>query len=104
MARQAEAERERRAKVINATGEHEAAQALHDASQILAASPSGLHLRYLQTLLELGGDQRTTVVFPLPMDLIDPFLRRLGQFDTSDTEYHRGIPLGHTIVWLLSGD
>jgi regulator of protease activity HflC (stomatin/prohibitin superfamily) len=81
MARQAEAERERRAKVINATGEHEAAQALHDASQILAASPSGLHLRYLQTLLELGGDRRTTVVFPLPMDLVEPFLRRLHPGD-----------------------
>jgi regulator of protease activity HflC (stomatin/prohibitin superfamily) len=79
MARQAEAERERRAKVINATGEHEAAQALHDASQILAASPSGLQLRYLQTLLELGGDQRTTVVFPLPMDLVGPFLRGPGK-------------------------
>jgi regulator of protease activity HflC (stomatin/prohibitin superfamily) len=84
MARQAEAERERRAKVINATGEHEAAQALHDASRILAASPSGLHLRYLQTLLELGGDQRTTVVFPLPMDIVEPFLRRLGQPDNPD--------------------
>ncbi|WP_199512765.1 slipin family protein [Nucisporomicrobium flavum] len=76
MARQAEAERERRAKVINATGEHEAAQALHDASHILSASPSALQLRYLQTLLEIGGDQRTTVVFPLPMDLIAPFLQQ----------------------------
>jgi regulator of protease activity HflC (stomatin/prohibitin superfamily) len=83
MARQAEAERERRAKVINAAGEHEAAQALHDASQILAASPSGLHLRYLQTLLELGGDQRSTVVFPLPMDLLEPFLHRLRNADTA---------------------
>jgi len=93
MARQAEAERERRAKVINATGEHEAAQALHDASHILAASPSGLHLRYLQTLLEIGGDQRTTVVFPLPMDLVEPFLRRLraddldaGDLDAGDLD------------------
>jgi hypothetical protein len=57
---------------------------LHDASRILAASPSGLHLRYLQTLLELGGDQRTTVVFPLPMDLVEPFLRRLGNNDSTD--------------------
>ncbi|GIF10120.1 slipin family protein [Actinoplanes teichomyceticus] len=75
MARQAEAERERRAKIINAAGEHEAAQALADAAHILAGSPSALQLRYLQTLLELGGDQRTTVVFPLPIDLIAPFLQ-----------------------------
>jgi regulator of protease activity HflC (stomatin/prohibitin superfamily) len=103
MARQAEAERERRAKVINAAGEHEAAQALHDASQILAASPSGLHLRYLQTLLELGGDQRTTVVFPLPMDLLDPFLRRLADTDTptspnpatSEPSDRRSTPIRH---------
>jgi regulator of protease activity HflC (stomatin/prohibitin superfamily) len=93
MARQAEAERERRAKVINATGEHEAAQALHDASQILAASPSGLHLRYLQTLLELGGDQRTTVVFPLPMDLVEPFLRHLRPTDLDLPEVPPAQPL-----------
>jgi len=93
MARQAEAERERRAKVINATGEHEAAQALHDASQILAASPSGLHLRYLQTLLELGGDQRTTVVFPLPMDLVEPFLRHLRPTDLDLPEAPPAQPL-----------
>ena len=78
MARQAEAERERRAKIINAAGEHEAAQALADASHILSGSPSALHLRYLQTLLELGADQRTTVVFPLPIDLLAPFLQHPG--------------------------
>ena len=74
MARQAEAERERRAKVINADGEYEAAHKLHDASEILSRSPAALQLRYLQTLLELGADQNSTIVFPLPMDLVKPFL------------------------------
>jgi len=74
MARQAEAERERRAKVINAEGEFQASQRLHDASEILSSSPSALQLRYLQTLLELGADKNSTIVFPLPMDLIRPFL------------------------------
>lgn len=74
MARQAEAERERRAKIINSQGEFQAAEKLFDASEILSRSPAALQLRYLQTLLELGGGQRSTVVFPLPMDLIRPFL------------------------------
>jgi regulator of protease activity HflC (stomatin/prohibitin superfamily) len=74
MARQAEAERERRAKIINAEGEFQASQRLHDASEILSSSPSALQLRYLQTLLELGTNQNSTIVFPLPMELIRPFL------------------------------
>jgi regulator of protease activity HflC (stomatin/prohibitin superfamily) len=77
MARQAEAERERRAKVINAEGEFQASQRLHDASEVLSRSPSALQLRYLQTLLELGTNQNSTIVFPLPMDLIRPFLDSL---------------------------
>lgn len=84
MARQAEAERERRAKVINAAGEFEAAESLYEASQILSRSPSALQLRYLQTLLEIGNDQRTTVVFPLPMDLVEPFLRNFGSGKPTD--------------------
>jgi regulator of protease activity HflC (stomatin/prohibitin superfamily) len=84
MARQAEAERERRAKVINAAGEFEAAESLYDAAQILSRSPSALQLRYLQTLLEIGNDQRTTVVFPLPMDLVEPFLRRHSGAEPAD--------------------
>ena len=74
MARQAEAERERRAKIINAEGEFQAAGKLADAAAILGREPSAIQLRYLQTLLEIGVDQNSTVVFPLPLDLVKPFL------------------------------
>ena len=76
MAREAEAERERRAKVINARGEMQASGELRQAADELSKSPASLHLRYLQTLLELGADQNSTVVFPLPMDILAPFLRK----------------------------
>ena len=76
MARGAEAERERRAKVINARGELQASEELRQAADTLSRSPASLQLRYLQTLLELGADQNSTVVFPLPMDLIGPLLDR----------------------------
>lgn len=76
MARQAEAERERRAKIINAEGEFQAAEKLAGAAHILSREPSALQLRYLQTLLEVGADQSSTIVFPLPLDLIKPFLER----------------------------
>src|SRR5213596_2512822 len=74
MARQAEAERERRAKVINAEGEFQASERLKDAALVIEEHPVALQLRYLQTLLELGGQQATTIVFPVPIDLIKPFL------------------------------
>ena len=74
MARQAEAERERRAKVINAEGEFQAAEKLAGAAAILGREPSALQLRYLQTLLEIGAEQNSTIVFPLPLDVIKPFL------------------------------
>ena len=74
MARQAEAERERRAKVINAEGEFQASERLKDAANVIANHPIALQLRYLQTLLELGGSASTTVVFPMPIDLIRPFV------------------------------
>jgi regulator of protease activity HflC (stomatin/prohibitin superfamily) len=74
MARQAEAERERRAKVINAEGEFQAAERLKDAALVIEEHPVALQLRYLQTLLELGGSQATTIVFPAPIDLLRPFL------------------------------
>lgn len=77
MAREAEAERERRAKVISAHGELQAATELRDAAMILSESPASLQLRYLQTVLELGADQNSTVVFPLPVDIISPFLDAL---------------------------
>src|SRR5919199_58449 len=76
MARQAEAERERRAKVINAQGGEQAAERLKDAAVVIGDHPMALQLRYLQTLLELGSSQSTTIVFPAPIDLIRPFLER----------------------------
>jgi regulator of protease activity HflC (stomatin/prohibitin superfamily) len=76
MARQAEAERERRAKVIAAEGEYQASERLKDAANVMAATPMALQLRYLQTLLELGSSQATTIVFPAPIDLLTPFLER----------------------------
>ena len=76
MAREAEAERERRAKVINARGEMQASSELRQAADELSKSPASLQLRYLQTLLELGADQNSTVVFPLPMDVLAPLIRQ----------------------------
>jgi regulator of protease activity HflC (stomatin/prohibitin superfamily) len=74
MARQAEAERERRAKVINAEGEFQASERLKDAALVIEGHPIALQLRYLQTMLELGASQATTIVFPVPVDLFKPFL------------------------------
>jgi len=71
IARQAEAERERRAKVIHAEGELQASQKLVEAAQTLAQSPSAIQLRYLQTLTEIAGDKSNTIVFPLPMELLE---------------------------------
>ena len=76
MARQAEAERERRAKVIAAEGEFQASERLKDAALVIEQHPIALQLRYLQTLLELGSSASTTIVFPAPLDLIKPFLEK----------------------------
>ncbi|CAG4882470.1 Putative stomatin/prohibitin-family membrane protease subunit aq_911 [Georgfuchsia toluolica] len=76
IARQAEAERERRAKVIHAEGELQAAEKLFEAAKILAQEPQAIQLRYLETLTVIGADKNTTIVFPLPMDLVKPFLDR----------------------------
>jgi regulator of protease activity HflC (stomatin/prohibitin superfamily) len=78
MARQAEAERERRAKIINAEGEYQAAERLKDAAVVIEEHPIALQLRYLQTLLELGAGNTSTIIFPAPIDLIRPFLDRAG--------------------------
>ena len=75
MARQAEAERERRAKVINAEGEFQAATRLAEASEIMDSKPMALQLRYLQTMSEIAAENNTTTIFPIPIDLITPFLR-----------------------------
>jgi regulator of protease activity HflC (stomatin/prohibitin superfamily) len=74
IARQAEAERERRAKIIAAEGEFQAAEKLTDAADIISRNPAALQLRYLQTLLEMGVNQNTTIVFPLPIELMDAFV------------------------------
>src|SRR5881398_588145 len=74
MARQAEAERERRAKIINAEGEFQASERLKDAALVIEKHPIALQLRYLQTLLEIGGASSSTIIFPAPIDLIRPFL------------------------------
>jgi len=76
MARQAEAERERRAKVINAEGEYQAAQRLADAAGIIQDHPMALQLRFLQTLVEVAAERNSTTIFPVPIDLIGPFMRK----------------------------
>ncbi len=90
MARQAEAERERRAKVINAEGEFQAAAKLAEASQIIEKHPTALQLRYLQTVRELSAENNTTTIFPLPIDFIRPFAKL---FNTPDSE-QKAVPPG----------
>ena len=77
IAQQAEAERTRRAKIIHAEGEHQAAEQLVQAAELISKSPQALQLRYLQTLTGIAGEKTNTIVFPLPMDLITPFLDAL---------------------------
>jgi regulator of protease activity HflC (stomatin/prohibitin superfamily) len=79
MARQAEAERERRAKIINAEGEFQAAERLKDAAIVIEEHPIALQLRYLQTLLEIGGSNSSTIMFPIPIDLVRPFLEKKSE-------------------------
>ncbi len=74
IAKQAEAERDRRAKIIHAEAEFQASQTLVDAATILASVPAAMQLRYLQTLTEIGGEQNSTVIFPMPIDILKPFL------------------------------
>lgn len=79
MARQAEAERTRRAKVIHAEGEMQASEKLLEAARMLAQEPQALQLRYLQTLIDVAGEKNSTIVFPLPMDLITPLMKKLSK-------------------------
>ena len=81
IAKQAEAERDRRAKIIHAEAEFQASQTLVNAAQILASNPAAMQLRYLQTLTEIGGEQNSTIVFPMPIDLVKPFLDILEKTD-----------------------
>ena len=76
IARQAEAERERRAKVIHAAGEYEASAKLAEAAGVLETQPAAIQLRYLQTLTDIGSDKNTTIVFPLPIDIINAWVRK----------------------------
>lgn len=83
IAKQAEAERERRAKIIHAAGEQQAAEKLVEAAQLLSAQPEAMQLRYLQTLTEIAGEKSSTIVFPLPMNLLTNLQRLVG--DSSDS-------------------
>ncbi len=76
MAKQAEAERERRAKVINAMGEFQAAEKMADAAKVLSTYPVAIQLRFLQTLTEVAADSQSTLVFPVPVDLVKPLLEK----------------------------
>ena len=89
IARQAEAERERRAKIISADGEFQAAEKLSQAANIISQNPATLQLRYLQTLLDIGVNQNSTIIFPLPLDMVKPFL---GPSEGGDASGERRSP------------
>ena len=90
MARQAEVERERRAKVINAEGEYQAAQRLQDAAKIIAEQPIALQLRFLQTLSEVATEHNSTTIFPVPIDLFAPYIKNLVQSAAKSPEPAKG--------------
>ncbi|MGC1202647.1 MAG: SPFH domain-containing protein, partial [Candidatus Acidiferrales bacterium] len=79
IAKQAEAERERRAKIIHAEGEFEASNKLAEAAAVLQKEPAAIQLRYLQTLTEIGVEKNTTIVFPLPIDVVNQWVNALGR-------------------------
>jgi regulator of protease activity HflC (stomatin/prohibitin superfamily) len=93
IAKQAEAERDRRAKVIHAEAEFQAAQTLLNAARILAEDPAAMQLRYLQTLTEVGGEQNSTIVFPMPIDLIKPFLQIMQRHANDPLSASNGTPV-----------
>jgi regulator of protease activity HflC (stomatin/prohibitin superfamily) len=84
IARQAEAERERRAKIINAEGEYSAAEKLAMAAEVIQKQPAALQLRYLQTLIDIGTEKNTTIVFPLPLDILSSLGRALERVAGGD--------------------
>jgi len=86
IAKQAEAERDRRAKVIHAAGEQQAAGKLVEAAQMLATQPEAMQLRYMQTLTEIAGDKSSTIVFPLPVNLLDNLQRLVEPRESQDTD------------------
>jgi len=101
IAKQAEAERDRRAKVIHAEAEFQASQTLVNAARILGSVPAAMQLRYLQTLTEIGAEQNSTVVFPMPIDIMKPFLNLIEKADRS-TSHANGVakapPLAQTTL------
>lgn len=92
IARQAEAERERRAKVINAQGELQASETLAEAARVLQSQPASLQLRYLQTVTEIAAENNSTTIFPLPIELL-PFFRRAGESVATPTPMPAGLPV-----------
>lgn len=92
IARQAEAERERRAKVINAQGELQASETLAQAARMLSSQPASLQLRYLQTVSEIAAENNSTTIFPLPIDLLRPFLQRADDSVAAPTPTGAGLP------------
>jgi len=85
MAKQAEAEREKRAKVIHAEGEFQASQKLADAAEIISKHPAALQLRYLQTLAEIATENNSTTIFPVPVDMLKAFMSSLDRRSASAT-------------------
>lgn len=83
MAKQAEAEREKRAKIINADGEFQASQTLANAARVISSEPGALQLRFLQTMVEIGSEKNTTIILPLPIELIRPLIEHRGRSDGS---------------------
>jgi regulator of protease activity HflC (stomatin/prohibitin superfamily) len=98
IARQAEAERERRAKIINAEGEAQAASKLAEAADVIGRNPTTLQLRYLQTLREIGASQNSTVVFPMPIDLVKPILNVIQQGGGTSSGAAPSVPAGSESV------
>jgi regulator of protease activity HflC (stomatin/prohibitin superfamily) len=96
MALGAEAERERRAKIIHAEGEFQAADRLRRAADVISGNPASLQLRYLQTLTEIGSEQNSTVVFPLPLDVITAFLGAAAPAAAAEPVRTNGAPVAHT--------
>jgi regulator of protease activity HflC (stomatin/prohibitin superfamily) len=95
IAKQAEAERDRRAKIIHADAEFQASQTLVNAAQILSSNPSAMQLRYLQTLTEIGAERNSTVIFPMPLDIVTPLLKILQTTSkASDAEHGVGTVTG----------
>jgi regulator of protease activity HflC (stomatin/prohibitin superfamily) len=103
MARQAEAERERRAKVIAAQGEFQASETLADAARVLSSQPAAIQLRYLQTVTEIAAENNSTTIFPIPIELFRPFLtaaenRAAGNLPASDTPAQLGAPAPSVVL------